>query len=88
MARLGINVHDALIGLAPIDKAKDCLRILRKYAEEPILFPANPITVAGKVVRACTEPLIIPMDAGISVPDEQGLHRWSTIKKISREDYC
>lgn len=87
-ARLGINVHDALIGLAPIDKAKDCLRILRKYAEEPILFPANPINVGGKTIRSCTDPLIIPMDAGISVPDEQGLHRWSTIKKISREDYC
>jgi len=67
-ARICLNVHDALIGLAPISKAKTCLAIMKEWAETPIM-------VQG-------EPMIIPSDLGMSQPDEKGVHRWSTIKKI------
>jgi len=66
--RICLNVHDALVGLATVQRAKHCLAIMKKYAEQPI------------VVRG--EPLIIPADLGISVADEQGKHRWSNIKKV------
>jgi DNA polymerase I-like protein with 3'-5' exonuclease and polymerase domains len=66
--RICLNVHDALVGLALASRAKHCLAIMKKYAEQPI------------VVRG--EPLIIPADLGISVADEQGKHRWSNIKKV------
>lgn len=66
--RICLNVHDALVGLATPQRAKSCLAIMKKYAELPI------------VVRG--EPLIIPADLGMSVADEGGLHRWSSIKKI------
>ena len=67
-ARIVLNIHDALIALAPIAKAKTCLRIMKKYAEQPIIIKG--------------EPLIIPADCGLSQADDKGMHRWSTIKKV------
>lgn len=67
-ARIALNVHDALIGLAHKDRAMDALRIMKKHAEEPMM------------VRG--EQLIIAAEPGISQPDETGIHRWSTIKKV------
>lgn len=66
--RICLNIHDALVGLATEKRAKTCLQIMKKYAEQPIM------------VRG--EPLIIPADMGISQADESGLHRWSSIKKV------
>lgn len=70
-ARMVLNIHDALICLAPHDKVKTCLSIMKAYAEQPIM------------VRG--EPLIIPADCKISVPDDKGIERWSTLKKASIE---
>lgn len=67
-ARIALNVHDALIGLVPIEKAEHCLRIMVKHAERPLIIHG--------------EPLIIPADTKISQPDERGIHRWSTLKGI------
>lgn len=67
-SRILINVHDSLTGLAPIGRGKDCLAICKQYAEEPILIQG--------------EPLIIPADLAVSVPDEGGTHRWSNMKKL------
>jgi len=71
-ARVALNTHDGLIGLARKDVAKQALRILVKHAEAPLL-------IEGKE-------LIIPAECGISVPDTSGVHRWSTIKKIKRAE--
>lgn len=70
-ARMLLNVHDALIALAPLDKLRTCLRIMKRYAEEPIIIKG--------------EPLIIPADCKESVPDEHGVHRWSTLQKVKIE---
>ena len=72
LARIALNTHDGLIGLARFDVAKHALRLLVKHAEAPLL-------IGGKQ-------LIIPAECGISVADEGGVHRWSTIKKIKRQD--
>lgn len=67
-ARICMNIHDALIALAPIKKAVKVARIMKRVAEEPI-------NINGM-------PLIIPADTKISKPDEHGIHRWSTLKSI------
>ena len=67
-ARMVLNVHDALIALAPVSKAKTCLSIMKAYAERPIV-------IGG-------ERLIIPADCAIGQPDDLGMVRWSTIKKV------
>jgi hypothetical protein len=28
------------------------------------------------------EPLIVPAEMGVSIPDVDGVHRWSTIRKV------
>lgn len=70
-ARMVLNIHDALIALAPLDKLKTCLSIMKAYAERPIL-------VKGRE-------LIIPADCKTSYADEQGKHRWSQLKAVDIE---
>lgn len=67
-ARIAMNIHDALIGISPIKKAVKCLRIMKRYAESPIVINGRP--------------LIIPADCKMSQPDEYGVHRWSTLKSV------
>ena len=71
-ARIALNTHDGLIGIAHHSVAKKALRVLVKHAEAPML-------IGGRQ-------LIIPAECGISVPDEHGVHRWSTIKKIKQKE--
>ena len=71
-ARIALNTHDGLIGIARHEVAKQALRIMIKHAETPLL-------VGGKQ-------LIIPAECGISVPDVGGVHRWSTIKKLKQSE--
>jgi uracil-DNA glycosylase family 4 len=72
-SRIVLNIHDALIALCRIEDAVPTLRVMIKHAEQPLIINGRE--------------LIIPADAAISQPDEHGVHRWSTIKKIKRKDY-
>ena len=74
-ARICMNNHDALIGLSPKKYAKTCLRIMKKYAEEPVRI----ISVDNKQITN----MIIPADLKMSVADEQGYHRWSSLKGLT-----
>jgi hypothetical protein len=65
-ARIRLNNHDALLTLCRLQDRERALRIMIKHAEEPIM------------VRG--EQLIIPAEPHMSVPDEFGIHRWSTLK--------
>jgi hypothetical protein len=67
-AAVSLNIHDALICIARDAKIRGCLEIMRRHATRPLL------------VRG-TE-LHIPAEMGMSEPDENGMHRWSTIKKL------
>jgi DNA polymerase len=86
-ARVAINVHDNLVGIAETKYAKVALRILKKYAESPLL-------IQDAWGRRPAEPLSIGADCKISYPtswdektkrfveDAKGLHRWSNMKSV------
>lgn len=76
-ARIALNVHDALYGIATPDFASTALSIMKKYAEEPIMVKR---TKDGKV-----NPMIIPADTKISVADENGIQRMSSLKEYEVE---
>lgn len=75
-ARMWLNIHDALIVLAPRHKVKHCLSIAKKYAEEPIMI----LGMDGK-----RRPLIIPADTKMGTPEDNGTIRWSGLKHIDIE---
>lgn len=72
-SRIVLNIHDALIALCRINEAIPTLHVMIKHAEQPMIINGRE--------------LIIPADAAISQPDEHGIHRWSTIRKIKRKEY-
>lgn len=78
-ARMCINIHDANIALHRPEDGELVRSIMRKYAEAPIL-----INSIGNRLRGVDAPeaLIVPAEFGISQPDDNGIHRWSTIRKI------
>jgi uracil-DNA glycosylase family 4 len=88
-ARIAIDVHDNLVCIASPKTIMTALRIMVKYAEQPI-----PIR---NVFTNRVEHLIIPAEAKISYPvsyvlnvlgrweykeDPNGVHRWSHLKKV------
>ena len=85
-ARICLNVHDALICQASPKTIKTALRIMKKYAESPIMIQ--------DAWHRKAEPLIIPADCKISYPvtrdektgkfveDKKGTHRWSHLKGV------
>jgi uracil-DNA glycosylase family 4 len=74
-ARICLNIHDALIALHTSDTGDEVRGIMKKYAEEPISI---------KCIDGEVRELIIPCDLKASVPDEQGVHRWSTLAKLEK----
>lgn len=74
-ARMWLNIHDALIVLAPRHKVKLCLSIMKKYAEAPIPIMDNRIDV----------PMIIPAETKMGYPDDKGIIRWSNLKAVDIE---
>lgn len=86
-ARIVLNIHDALIGVAHKSYAKTALSIMKAYAEQPILIQ--------NIYRTKTEQLIIPADTAIStleIKNKKGelirmdtKHRWSNLEKVKLE---
>ena len=72
-ARIALNIHDALIATNRCGYGDSVRAILKKYAEEPLLIEG---------MDGQTRELIIPCDLKTSVPDEHGVHRWSTLEKL------
>lgn len=68
LARVALNVHDALVTLNRIEVGEQVRHVMAKHAQAPF-------AVAG-------EELSIPCELGVSEPDEFGIRRWSTIRKI------
>lgn len=78
-ARVILNIHDALVAMNRPSDGPLVREIMRVHAEAPIWINsvANRLNGINK-----PEPLIVPAEFGVSQPDEHGIHRWSTIKKI------
>jgi uracil-DNA glycosylase family 4 len=86
-ARVCIDVHDNLVALASPKTAKTALKIMKKYAESPII-------IQDVYNKRKPEPLSIPCELKMSypslwddekkkfVPDKKGLHRWSEMEKV------
>lgn len=71
-ARMCLNIHDALIALVHKNDVHAAAQVMKTHAEAPIMINGRP--------------LIIPADFAVSVPGEDGLHRWSTLKKVKNLD--
>lgn len=67
-AAVTLNIHDALIALARLEDMQQVATVLKRHADKPL------------IVR--NKELIIPSDFAFSQPDENGIHRWSTLKKV------
>ena len=66
-AAITLNIHDALIAVCRLEDMDTVARIMHRHATKPL------------IVRG--QELVIPADVKISVPDDNGVHRWSTITK-------
>ena len=73
-ARIAINVHDALWGIATPDFAETALSIMKAYAEQPIMVTS--------IITKKTEPLIIPADLKISDTSNGKLLTMANMKKV------
>jgi hypothetical protein len=78
-SRIVINVHDANIALNRIEDGPTVRAIMQRHAEKPIWINSIQNRLRGV---DDPEPLIIPAEMGVSQPDAEGVHRWSTIKKV------
>lgn len=78
-ARMCINIHDANIAIHRPQDGELVRSIMRKYAEAPIMINSIRNRLSG---IEKSEALIVPAEFGISMPDDEGVHRWSTIRKI------
>jgi uracil-DNA glycosylase len=76
-ARIALNVHDALYGIATPEYAATALSIMKKYAEEPIMVQRT----KDKVIV----PMIIPADCKMSKADASGFHRMSNLSAYDVE---
>ena len=78
-SRIVINVHDANIALNRHEDGPTVRAIMQRHAEKPIWINSIQNRLRGV---DDPEPLIIPAEMGVSQPDNEGVHRWSTIKKV------
>lgn len=79
-ARIVLNIHDALVAINRPQDGQQVREVMRTHAEQPIWI--NSVTNRlNKIDKP--EPLIVPAEFGVSYPDSTGVHRWSTIKKLS-----
>jgi uracil-DNA glycosylase family 4 len=67
-AAVTLNIHDALIALARHGDMERVAHVLHRHATRPL------------IVRG--QELVIPAEIAMSQPDNAGVHRWSTLKKV------
>jgi len=65
-AAIILNIHDALIAIHLPEDREIVKQIMKKYAEQPIIIRGTEV--------------VIPTEFKHSVPDEKGIHRWSTLQ--------
>ena len=66
-ARCILNIHDAVIALNRPKDGETVRAIMKEVAEDPLIING--------------EEVLIPADVKKSVPDEDGIHRWSNLEK-------
>lgn len=68
-ARMLLNIHDALIAIHRPEDASTVQRLMKKHAEAPIMIRGEPVTIYTDIKQ--------------SMPDEKGIHRWSTLEEVN-----
>jgi hypothetical protein len=74
-----LNIHDALVAVNRPQDGELVRAIMTEHAEHPLLINSVQNRLRG---IDKPEPLIIPVELGVSHPDDDGIHRWSTIEKL------
>ena len=84
-SRPALNIHDALICIAPISKVKSCLRIMKKYAEEPIRINGIDMIIPAELKVSVPCDIIVDEESGKVhyEPNPKGVHCWGNLEKIS-----
>ena len=67
-ARMLLNVHDALIAIHRPEDREVVQAVMKRHAEAPILMRGQEV--------------VILTDFKQSIPDEKGIHRWSTLTEV------
>lgn len=84
-ARIALNTHDGVVGIAHWDVADRCLSILKRHAEEPLLIPGMPqliIPASLKRTYRGTSWKITPQGSVEFYDDQRGYHRWSDLEPL------
>jgi len=67
-ARMLLNIHDSLIAIHRPEDKETIQRLMKKYANAPIMIRGEPVCIGVELKE--------------SIPGEDGVHRWSTLKEI------
>jgi len=67
-ARMLLNIHDALIAIHRPEDVEVVQHVMKKHAEAPIMIRGEPVTILTDLKQ--------------SVPDDEGVHRWSTLEEV------
>lgn len=84
-ARLAMNTHDGLVGIAREDKADTCLHLMKKHYEEPLFVPDMPPLIIPTAIKRTYKGTSwrIKEDGNIDLyDDEKGVHRWSNVENL------
>lgn len=88
-ARVGIDVHDNLVALSMPKYAKTCLRIMKKWAEEPIMIKdawgrgPEPLSIGADLKMSYPTVAVIDKKGELRFEEgKNGLHRWSHMKEV------
>jgi DNA polymerase I-like protein with 3'-5' exonuclease and polymerase domains len=83
-SRIVLNIHDALVAVAPLDKIKTCLRIMKRYAEEPLYIHGRELIVPADLKQSV--PIRWEMDEKTHaikyIKGQGGSHRWYGMEKV------
>jgi uracil-DNA glycosylase family 4 len=64
-ARIKMNIHDALVAMNKRKDRKKVVEVMKRHAEEPLLIRGEQVVIFAEFKH--------------SVPDEKGMHRWSSL---------
>jgi len=88
-ARIGIDVHDNLVAISMPKFSKTCLRIMKKWAEEPIMIKdawgrgPEPLSIGADLKLSYPTVAVIDKKGSLRFEEGKGgLHRWSHMKEI------
>lgn len=84
-ARVALNTHDGVVGIARTELVGRCLTVLKRHAEEPLNVPGMPQLIIPASLKRTYRGTSWRITAEGSVEfydDEKGYHRWSELEPL------